>query len=420
MSKGTLTNSLFRQQAIDEQKDRLYGDVILKQPFAFSLITLFIFLLVCSIAILLIYGSYSRKENVSGYLVPDKGLVKIYAPVKGILIKRHINEGQTVVKDELLFTISTIHTDEHGDDTDAMLLSELERQKSSLKKKIQQEKFLNENRQDAVRDQIAGINHEISQLQQSTTLQTKQLKLLSDQKIKLQQLYSKGHIPDNTLQQSKQLYLEKQLVLQSIKQQKVQLENRRDDLVHQLKRLPVEWSSRLSDLNKILSDIEQQIVTAAGRRNYSIRAPVSGHLTALQISEGQMLNTHSPLLAILPTGTSLRAELFLPTRAAGFVAREQKVLLRYQAFPYQHYGMHGGYVTSIAQVILAPSELPIPVALQEPVYRVQVIIEKQTVRAFGQEFPLQAGMLLDADIVLEARTLGQWLLEPIYGLAGNI
>ncbi len=29
MSKGTLTNSLFRQQATDEQKDRLYGDVIL-------------------------------------------------------------------------------------------------------------------------------------------------------------------------------------------------------------------------------------------------------------------------------------------------------------------------------------------------------------------------------------------------------
>ncbi len=65
----------------------------------------------------------------------------------------------------------------------------------------------------------------------------------------------------------------------------------------------MEWSSRLSDLNKRLSDIEQQIVTASGRRNYSIRAPVSGHLTALQISEGQKLNTHSPLLAILPTET---------------------------------------------------------------------------------------------------------------------
>ena len=94
--------------------------------------------------------------------------------------------------------------------------------------------------------------------------------------------------------------------------------------------------------------------------------------------------------------------------------------IRYGAFPYQHYGLHKGKVNNIAQVILSPNELPVPVNLNEPVYRVEVVLEEQSIVAYGDEFPLQAGMSLDADIILEERTLGQWLLEPIYGLRGKL
>jgi len=252
------------------------------------------------------------------------------------------------------------------------------------------------------------------------TLQSEQLALAVEKVRNFESLVEQGHIPKTQLRDRQQLKLDSQVRVQNSKRQQIQLQNQLGKLTQQKTLLPLEWQSRKSDLVSNLSDIEQRIIEISGRREYAIKAPISGRLAALQISEGQTLNTQSPLVAILPEGTELLAELFLPTRAAGFIAVDQNVLLRYGAFPYQHYGLHKGKVFSVAQVILTPSELPIPVALNEPVYRVKVRLENQNVAAFGKKVPLQAGMLLDADIVLEKRTLGQWLFEPVYGLRGKL
>jgi membrane fusion protein len=41
-------------------------------------------------------------------------------------------------------------------------------------------------------------------------------------------------------------------------------------------------------------------------------------------------------------------------------------------------------------------------------------------QAFGKAFNLKSGMLFEADIMLEQRTLIEWLLEPIYSLRGRV
>jgi membrane fusion protein len=51
---------------------------------------------------------------------------------------------------------------------------------------------------------------------------------------------------------------------------------------------------------------------------------------------------------------------------------------------------------------------------------VTVALDAQSVKAYGEEFPLQAGMLLDADIWLERRKLYQCLLDPIYSVMGRV
>jgi len=49
----------------------------------------------------------------------------------------------------------------------------------------------------------------------------------------------------------------------------------------------------------------------------------------------------------------------------------------------------------------------------EPYYRATAILDHQSVRAFGQDLALRPGMKLEADIVLEERSLLAWLLEPL-------
>ena len=58
--------------------------------------------------------------------------------------------------------------------------------------------------------------------------------------------------------------------------------------------------------------------------------------------------------------------------------------------------------------------------LPEPAYRVTVALDLQSVKAYGQDFALQAGMLLDANIWLDRRKLYQWLLDPLYSVLGRV
>jgi membrane fusion protein len=51
---------------------------------------------------------------------------------------------------------------------------------------------------------------------------------------------------------------------------------------------------------------------------------------------------------------------------------------------------------------------------------VSVRIESQSVRTERAEVPLQPGMMLDADVWLERRTLVQWLFEPLLSVARRV
>jgi membrane fusion protein len=51
--------------------------------------------------------------------------------------------------------------------------------------------------------------------------------------------------------------------------------------------------------------------------------------------------------------------------------------------------------------------------LREPSYRVGVSIERQTMRAYGAELPLEPDLEFQADVLFERRTLLDWILDPL-------
>jgi membrane fusion protein len=126
------------------------------------------------------------------------------------------------------------------------------------------------------------------------------------------------------------------------------------------------------------------------------------------------------LLHILPEGSELIAELLLPTRSAGFIQLGNSTRLRFDAFPYQRFGFIKSEIIRIDQALISPNEIQLPISLQEPVYRLRAKLNQQQMRAFGKAFDLKSGMLFEADIMLEQRTLIEWLLEPIYSLRGRV
>lgn len=102
-----------------------------------------------------------------------------------------------------------------------------------------------------------------------------------------------------------------------------------------------------------------------------------------------------------------------------------QVLIRYQAYPYQKFGQFEGRVREISGSPLHVGEVALPAIAQgsgggEPVYRVRVDLDSQYVKTYGRYQALKPGMVLEASVLLDRRRVYEWMLEPLYSIAGRV
>ena len=73
---------------------------------------------------------------------------------------------------------------------------------------------------------------------------------------------------------------------------------------------------------------------------------------------------------------------------------------------------------------LRPEDLAVPGAVSgtsgEPLYRIRLRLQRQSVQAYGETLPLKSGMLVDASVLLEQRRLYEWVLEPLFSISGRL
>lgn len=158
------------------------------------------------------------------------------------------------------------------------------------------------------------------------------------------------------------------------------------------------------------------------QRTIVMRAPRDGVVSTVLLKQGQMVSAGQPLLSILPSGSSLQAQLLVPSRAIGFIEPGNEVILRYRAFPYQKFGQQYGRVEDISRSALSPADITALIGQKspEPLYRVLVRLDTQDVLAYGRPEPVKPGMTLDADILMERRSLLEWVFEPLYAMAHHL
>jgi len=231
-----------------------------------------------------------------------------------------------------------------------------------------------------------------------------------------EQLSSKGYLTAIELRRRQMAALEQQQGQNALNQQIAAKRNQLTDTQSSLNQLPTIMAQKVQALRNELSATEQRIAETKGRRAYVIRAPLAGRVSTLQATAGQTAHPQRPQLEIIPEHATLQAELFVPARAIGFIESGQSVRLLYDAFPYQHFGTYRGEVVRVSHTMLMTADTGGPLKLNEPTYRVIATLERQDVDVNGKTVALQPDMLLKADILLERRSLMNWLLSPLHSV----
>ena len=414
-------HGLFRKQAVEKQQDRLLGDVLVVPPLSYLLITFVILIFVVAAGLLLLHGSYARKETVQGFLVPDQGVIKVYASTTGIVRQVLVQDRAIVTEGQALFMINGDRILTSGEHLETLLLDEYQSQLQILKSQLTRLPSLFSNKQQDLEQTIAATDRAIVHIQTQQKLLSQQLSLAERQKANIDTLSRQGLASDADLGSAS----EKLLSLQAQYQELARSLDAQRDLVKSLALqqagLGFEELNRQGELQNSLSGLAQSIAQLHGERAYIVKANRAGMVSNIQVSEGQEVQSSVPLLTITPQGSELEAELLVPARAIGFVEVGQTVKMRYSAFTFQKFGLYSATITGVSQTVLLPSELSgLAINAQEPMYRVTASLEQQTVDAYGKTFPLKEGISLEADIKLAERSLLEWLFEPLFSLRGRL
>ncbi len=417
--------ALFRAEAVAERQAMWLGTVLLAPRASHNAMAIFA-LAIVGLLVLLLFGSYTRTARVGGLLVSAPGLVRVFAPQQGVLVHLYVREGDAVTRGMPLLELSTeLQTQAQGD-TRVAVVRRLQSRRDSLLAMRHGQEQLQASQAETITKRLQGGQDALARLGQELVLLRSRFMLASQTVDRQQLLYAGRLVSVQTLNQAQDFLLQIASQQQSLERQKTTLEQERMTLAADLVNLPLKNQAELAETDRTISTLEQDIAETEARRQIVVTAPQDGTVSAVQAELGSNANTTVPLLSIIPAGSTLQAQLFAPSRSIGFVAPGQRVLLRYEAFPYQRFGRSEGAVASVSRAAISPAELPQQLTglttlydVNAPIYRITVALTQQAVTAYGKPVPLQPGMQLEADVLLERRRLIEWVFDPLYTLVGR-
>lgn len=420
-------NRLFRQEALDAQATQWLGSIRLAQPIGHRVAAAIGLVVVASIVAFAFFGSYTRRATVPGLLEPIGGTLRLTTPAAGTVTDLRVVEGQRVAAGDVLFVLSGERRSSSGA-TQALIGTQLEARRATLERDQRLVAERHRSRIHATRERLDAIDVELDQLTREADINVAREAIAQKNVERFEELARTGFVAPVQAQARVDEALVLRAQRENYKRVRANLTRERIGLATQIEDSRLQADGEGLDIARSLAAIEQDRSENDARRDTVVTAPFAATVTGIAAHRGQGIGAGGLLTTLIPEDTRLEARLYASTRQIGFVERGQRVRLRYAAYPYQKFGMGEGVVDAIEKSPYAPQELPSqviatlgPAALQggEPVYRIVVALDAQTIDTYGQRQSLRPGMVFEADVIQDRRRLYEWLLEPIYGLAGR-
>jgi membrane fusion protein len=411
---------------VEHVRTRQYGTVVLaNSPTHFALTVLFAVMAALIIAFFFFFGT-TRKAQSRGVLVPTSGIIRIFPAQNGILTESRIVEGMSVQEGDILFILSGERSSINNDSTEKVIANLLKNRSDSFETDLIQSNAQVRQRLSALLRRADDLVAEVGRNEEQINLQSNRVILAEQAYKRFNELQITGYVSASQVQDKQAEVLDQRQRIADL--HRIKSANERDlrSVKSDANDLKIQAQRDAGALERSVSAIKQDLEENEAHRKILIRAPKAGIITAITGEIGQTITTSSTLAVLLPANSKLEAEVYAPSRAAGFIRPGMTVLLRYQAYPHQKFGQYKAIVREVAITSMRPEELAMPgVALEpgapsEPLYRIRLQLNEQNIKAYGKKIPLKSGMIVDASIMLEHRYLYEWILEPLFSISGRL
>jgi hemolysin D len=144
-----------------------------------------------------------------------------------------------------------------------------------------------------------------------------------------------------------------------------------------------------------------------------ILAPVDGVVTDVTSTQpGDKLQANTPLGGIAPKGARPVLKIEIAEADRGFLREGLAAKLKFNAFPYQRYGLIDGTLEFIAPAAKASAQS------KQLVYEGRIRLNQDYYKVGGRNYPLHYGMVATAELVVRERRLIDLALDPFRQVGG--
>ncbi len=410
-----MTAGLFRKEVTIARQQSWLGTIRLQAPrLGWACCGLGLSVLAALLG-LLAGGHYTRHARADGVLVPTAGLLPLAPTGAGVVTRLLVREGDPVRAGQPLLEISAEQDSAALGATHAAIATQLGFKRERLQADLAEQARLAELQQQDLRERLGLLRRQVAQMDQQMALQKQRADSADALYRQWSALGGSGVVSRLQLLQQHDAALQNQVQFRELSGQALQLRQQVAQLQGELEQLPAAVAARRNDTERQLADVAQALSQNAAQRAMLLRAPADGVVAALLVRAGAAVSAQQTVLNLLPAGSELQAELWVPARAVGFMHAGEPVVIRYPAYPYQAFGTQRGRVLDVSRSALSPAELSrlLGQPVQDARYRVRVALARQSVRAYGRDEALRPGMTLDADVQLDRRSLREWVLAPL-------
>jgi len=405
--------NLFRARAIAALAKQTTGRPICLLPRPWLWLNGLLIVLLLSAAVFLGSAEYSRKEAARGWLISKSGIARIVNNSAAVVSEVNPMPGDRVTTGEPLIYLSTDAILPGGHGKTEQVLTQLRGESREIDTQLELSREREALESTALARALHSFDKGVAALLARRDEQRRRVAMKQRKLGRIEQLVERGAATEWELLQQREEMSSLELALARLEQDIADQQRERELLQGRQGGAPVRAEIERSVLRARRRQLLQQIAAQETMRRSVLTAPVTGFIASVEVHAGDSIAPRQLLMTVLPEDMDLVAEIYVPSRAAGFIRSGQEVRISYDAFPQQKFGAFEGRIARISNVIVLPGDVPRPFPMREATYTVQVEIRDKAVITRIGRAALRPGMLLAAEIVLEKRTLVDWLLEPL-------
>lgn len=405
------------------------------------------------------FGHADVIVTAQGVLAPDSEVRRVYAPVDGELATLYIAEGQPVSKGDVLARLNARGAIEAATNAlQAQLKLEdaerewkqfpekkqlMERRVAALKGALelaeyQHEKRVSEGTVKFAEAQRAQVQEARARLEDARRAR-EAAKLEADKFARLFATPGGGGVSQlqveskkNALLAAENAYMVAQSRLAELSarqsQETSQARSQLETGGQELTKLQVQYEAAAKEIANTEEKLRLQLQTArlvaeaAARIRFEnidkenfllIVAPVDGVITDVTSTQpGDKVQANTPLGGIAPKDARPVLKVEIAEHDRAFLREGLPVKMKFNAFPYQRYGIINGTLNYISPATKLSAQS------KQPVYEARVTLERDHYLIAETKYPLRYGMTAAAEVVVRERRLIDLALDPFREIGG--